>query len=74
MVTTVITRAAPNYLLADDAPLSVRRTPGGEAWQARAGQPGGSDGAGPAGAGPGVLLGMPGRGPAAAPAASGVCG
>jgi tRNA-2-methylthio-N6-dimethylallyladenosine synthase len=72
MVTTVVTRAAPNYLLADDAPVSVRRTRGGDAWQARqagAGQPD----AAPAG----VLLGMPGRGPApasSAPAASGACG
>jgi tRNA-2-methylthio-N6-dimethylallyladenosine synthase len=59
-VTTVVTKAAPHYLIADGPPLSVRRTRGGDAWQAR------KDGlAGPAaansaaGAAPPVLLGMP---------------
>jgi tRNA-2-methylthio-N6-dimethylallyladenosine synthase len=68
MVTTVVTRGAPNYLLADGEPLSVRRTRGGDAWAARraaaedgAGPDGASrDGAGPGGTGGGgVLLGMP---------------
>jgi tRNA-2-methylthio-N6-dimethylallyladenosine synthase len=63
LVTTVITRAAPNYLLADDAPVSVRRTPGGDAWQARRA----GSAPVPASGGPeGVLLGMPGRRPASA--------
>jgi tRNA-2-methylthio-N6-dimethylallyladenosine synthase len=54
VVTTVVTRGAPHYLLADGPPLAVRRTRGGDAWAARQ--------AGPAPAGtaaPGVLLGMP---------------
>jgi tRNA-2-methylthio-N6-dimethylallyladenosine synthase len=74
VVRTVVTHAAPHYLIADGGPLSVRRTRGGDAWAARlagGGQSGGTrDGAGPGGqsggtrdgAGPGgrVLLGMPG--------------
>ena len=32
MVTTVVTRAAPHYLIADGEPAAVRRTPGGDAW------------------------------------------
>jgi tRNA-2-methylthio-N6-dimethylallyladenosine synthase len=70
-VTTVVTRAAPNYLIADEQPLSVRRTRGGDAWQARrAANPardGGAAGAGEPGAAPArerVLLGMPGSRPA----------
>jgi tRNA-2-methylthio-N6-dimethylallyladenosine synthase len=39
LVTTVVTRAAPHYLVADGEPLAVRRTPGGDAWQARQEQP-----------------------------------
>ncbi len=35
VVTTVVTRAAPHYLIADGPPLAVRRTRGGDAWQAR---------------------------------------
>src|SRR6266513_3545716 len=35
VVTTTVTSAAPHYLIADGAPLRVRRTPGGDAWQAR---------------------------------------
>ena len=35
MVTTVVTRAAPHYLIADGEPLAVRRTRGGDAWAAR---------------------------------------
>jgi tRNA-2-methylthio-N6-dimethylallyladenosine synthase len=63
LVTTVITRAAPNYLLADEAPVSIRRTPGGDAWQAR--RAGSAPAPGPGGP-EGVLLGMPGRRPASA--------
>ncbi len=55
VVTTVITRGAPHYLIADGAPVSVRRTRGGDAWQA--GRDGALAGAVPAS---GVLLGMPG--------------
>ena len=60
VVTTVVTEAAPHYLIADGTPLAVRRTRGGDAWQARrdgraaatapAAGPGGA-GAGGAGAG-----------------------
>jgi len=35
VVTTLLTSAAPHYLLADRPPLSVRRTRGGDAWEAR---------------------------------------
>ncbi|HEY5986323.1 MAG TPA: tRNA (N6-isopentenyl adenosine(37)-C2)-methylthiotransferase MiaB [Streptosporangiaceae bacterium] len=35
VVSTVVTQAAPHYLIADGAPQSVRRTRGGDAWQAR---------------------------------------
>jgi tRNA-2-methylthio-N6-dimethylallyladenosine synthase len=51
IVTTVVTAAAPHYLLADDVPVSARRTRGGDQWEARQAGPGGSDGS--------VLLGMP---------------
>jgi tRNA-2-methylthio-N6-dimethylallyladenosine synthase len=53
VVTTAVTSAAPHYLIADGAPLAVRRTGGGDAWQARQQ---GTDNGGPA---TGVLLGMP---------------
>jgi tRNA-2-methylthio-N6-dimethylallyladenosine synthase len=62
VVTTVVTRAAPHHLIADGAPRTVRRTAGGDAWQARreqAGRPGPGQ-APPAAAGQ-VLLGMPSR-------------
>jgi tRNA-2-methylthio-N6-dimethylallyladenosine synthase len=62
-VRTVITSAAPHYLIADDPPLAVRRTSGGDAWQAALdGRSGGSgSGEGPPD-GDRVLLGMPGLG------------
>ena len=53
VVTTTVTSAAPHYLIADGAPLTVRRTPGGDAWQARQE---GTEAGGPAST---VLLGMP---------------
>jgi tRNA-2-methylthio-N6-dimethylallyladenosine synthase len=63
VVTTVVTRGAPNYLLADGPPLTVRRTRGGDAWAARraGSRPAGSPSAGPDGraAAAPVLLGMP---------------
>jgi tRNA-2-methylthio-N6-dimethylallyladenosine synthase len=52
-VTTTVTSAAPHYLIADGAPLTVRRTPGGDAWQAR------QEGTGSGAPGTAVLLGMP---------------
>jgi tRNA-2-methylthio-N6-dimethylallyladenosine synthase len=52
IVTATVTRAAPHYLLSDAAPLSLRRTPAGDAWQAALSQT-----ATPAE--PPVLLGMP---------------
>jgi len=51
LVTTVVTMAAPHYLLADGGPLAVRRTRGGDAWAARAGDEGAERAP--------VLLGMP---------------
>jgi tRNA-2-methylthio-N6-dimethylallyladenosine synthase len=59
VVTTVVTRAAPHYLIADAPPLTLRRTRGGDAWQARKdglAEPGAN---GLAASGPPVLLGMP---------------
>src|SRR5262249_35800923 len=35
VITTVVTGAAPHYLLADGPPASVRRTRGGDAWDTR---------------------------------------
>src|SRR5579871_448230 len=35
VITTTVTRAAPHYLIADEEPLSLRRTAGGDAWAAR---------------------------------------
>jgi tRNA-2-methylthio-N6-dimethylallyladenosine synthase len=66
VVSTVVTHAAPHYLIADGEPVAVRRTRGGDAWAARrvSASPEGSAGtagnssAGSA-AGGGVLLGMP---------------
>ncbi len=63
IVVTAVTRAAPHYLIGDGAPLAVRRTRGGDAWQARAAAAAGAA----AGTAPGadraapepVLLGMP---------------
>ena len=62
VITTRVTAASPHYLLADDAPLTVRRTRGGDAWQRRqtAHQDGEAVGdLAAAGAGTPVLLGMP---------------
>ena len=59
VVTTVVTQAAPHYLIADGAPLAVRRTRGGDAWQARKEGSAQEPLAGVGVAGPPVLLGMP---------------
>jgi tRNA-2-methylthio-N6-dimethylallyladenosine synthase len=59
MVTTVVTRAAPHYLIADGEPLAVRRTSGGAAWAARQARPDGPSDGGSGGSGSRVLLGMP---------------
>jgi tRNA-2-methylthio-N6-dimethylallyladenosine synthase len=56
LITTQVTGAAPHYLLADLAPISVRRTRGGDAFQAR--ETRGGEGGKPSAA---VLLGMPTR-------------
>jgi tRNA-2-methylthio-N6-dimethylallyladenosine synthase len=50
VVTAIVSQAAPHHLLADEV-IDVRRTRGGDAWQARRETP----------ASTGVLLGMPGR-------------
>jgi tRNA-2-methylthio-N6-dimethylallyladenosine synthase len=64
LVTTVVTQAAPHYLIADGAPQAVRRTRGGDAWQAQREAPGRADSVpGASGGSPaGVLLGMPAMG------------
>jgi tRNA-2-methylthio-N6-dimethylallyladenosine synthase len=67
VVTTVVSLAAPHYLIADGAPLAVRRTRGGDAWQARqegaadraAGDLSAASGGARDGGGRPVLLGMP---------------
>jgi tRNA-2-methylthio-N6-dimethylallyladenosine synthase len=69
VITTVVTSASPHYLLADGAPLSLRPTRGGDAWEARqaaaaspaeadTGRPATADTGAAAAAAP-VLLGMP---------------
>jgi tRNA-2-methylthio-N6-dimethylallyladenosine synthase len=55
IVTVTVTRGAPHYLLSDAAPLSVRRTRAGDAWQAATEAPP----AEPATSGSSVLLGLP---------------
>jgi tRNA-2-methylthio-N6-dimethylallyladenosine synthase len=62
VVTTRVTSAAPHYLRADDAPLEVRRTRAGDAWEARKHAATLADAPAPdrAAAAP-VLLGMPAR-------------
>jgi len=64
VVTTVVTQAAPHYLIADGAPLALRRTRGGDAWQARKEGLAGAAGAGALGsvAGPGVVGAIGGSG------------
>jgi tRNA-2-methylthio-N6-dimethylallyladenosine synthase len=59
IVTVAVTRGAPHYLLADGAPLSVRRTRAGDTTQAA--QAAQAAQAGPVGAPAPVLLGMPRR-------------
>ena len=62
VVTTIVTRGAPHYLVADGAPLSVRRTRAGDAWEARqlaAAQTTPQTTAQAAAASAPVLLGMP---------------
>ncbi len=58
LVTTTVTRAAPHYLVADGGPRTVRRTRGGDAWQARRDGPPPAATDGPAVAAA-VPLGMP---------------
>src|ERR1700749_4871748 len=70
VVTVTVTRGAPHYLLSDAAPLSVRRTRAGDAWEAaaasRATRPAASTApVTKAGAAAPVLLGMPARHPLA---------
>jgi tRNA-2-methylthio-N6-dimethylallyladenosine synthase len=72
IVTVTVTRGAPHYLLSDAAPLSVRRTPAGDAWEAAATASPAPVSAAPVSAAPvspapaaaPVLLGMPARHPA----------
>src|SRR3984957_13423208 len=62
LVTTVTPPRAPNHPPAAGAPVSIRRTRGGDAWQARRA----GFAAEPDGAQDSVLLGMPGRRPPSA--------
>src|SRR6201986_3813601 len=62
VVTVTVTRGAPHYLLSDAAPLSVRRTRAGDAWEAAAASAPVSAApvsAAPVSAAAPVLLGMP---------------
>jgi tRNA-2-methylthio-N6-dimethylallyladenosine synthase len=59
VVTTVVTHAAPHYLIADGEPLAIRRTRGGDAWAARQARHEGPGTGDDAGSGGRVLLGMP---------------
>jgi tRNA-2-methylthio-N6-dimethylallyladenosine synthase len=59
VVTTVVTHAAPHYLIADGEPLAVRRTSGGDAWAARQARHDGPGNGADAGSDGRVLLGMP---------------
>jgi tRNA-2-methylthio-N6-dimethylallyladenosine synthase len=73
VVSAVVTRAAPHYLVADGAPVAVRRTRAGDAWQARTAAAAGGTDSGAAshrlgGAEGRVLLGMPAVGAPAEPA------
>jgi tRNA-2-methylthio-N6-dimethylallyladenosine synthase len=58
IVTTCVTRGAPHYLVADGAPIGVRRTKAGDAWEARKQAPARES---TPSAGNQVLLGMPAR-------------
>ncbi|WP_269306545.1 tRNA (N6-isopentenyl adenosine(37)-C2)-methylthiotransferase MiaB [Aeromicrobium sp. HA] len=51
LVVTTVTKASPHHLVADDAPIEVRRTRAGDAWEARQGRTSVSPGS--------VGLGMP---------------
>jgi tRNA-2-methylthio-N6-dimethylallyladenosine synthase len=68
VVTVTVTRGAPHYLLSDAAPLSVRRTRAGDAWEAAAASSAPVSAApvsaAPVSAAAPVLLGMPARHPA----------
>jgi tRNA-2-methylthio-N6-dimethylallyladenosine synthase len=59
IITTTVTGTAPHYLIADGAPLSVRRTRAGDAWESRQAAAAAPKTGTPAPAP--VLLGMPAR-------------
>ncbi len=65
VVTTRVTHGAPHHLIADGAPIGVRRTQAGDAWESRrdaAATAPAATAPGPVAAGPApVLLGMPAR-------------
>ena len=58
-VTVTVTRGAPHYLLADGAPLALRRTRAGDAWQAASAAPPNPETPKPEASAAPVLLGMP---------------
>ena len=59
IVTVRVTSTAPHYLRADDAPLEVRRTRAGDAWEARQRAAAAPASSGPSDTSAPVLLGMP---------------
>jgi tRNA-2-methylthio-N6-dimethylallyladenosine synthase len=67
VVTVRVSRAAPHHLIADESPLAVRRTRGGDAWATRHGPAAGDPAPAPGRQVPArgerapVLLGLPGR-------------
>ncbi|MBO0825980.1 MAG: MiaB/RimO family radical SAM methylthiotransferase, partial [Actinobacteria bacterium] len=61
VITTVVTRAAPHYLIADGAPVQLRRTRGGDAWEEREARSVDGGVTALAAEGRSVMLGMPGR-------------
>ncbi len=64
LLTSTVTYAAPHHLVADGAPIAIRRTRGGDAWAARQGAESVPDSEAAAGVNrrSPVLLGLPGAG------------
>jgi tRNA-2-methylthio-N6-dimethylallyladenosine synthase len=65
LITATVTRGAPHYLLSDAAPLALRRTPAGDAWQAAAATAATTATTPATAPEPAVLLGMPAHRPPA---------
>jgi tRNA-2-methylthio-N6-dimethylallyladenosine synthase len=65
LITATVTRGAPHYLLSDAAPLALRRTPAGAAWQAATTTKATTPATPATAPEPAVLLGMPAHRPPA---------